>query len=270
MATSMDACLRIALLGQNLQFTGNKTTMQRIGSGLSRRGHIVRHVSTGSEQELESLDSDIKKGLLDMVIGLHAYRAGIHIIRFSRRGVPCVTILGGTDVNEMAHDVNKRGVIWECLASSKVVVSFTSDMASSVRTHFHELDFCSWEEKGQGGAPNDPRGRMGSEDGSGICLLGETRLLTQQRIPEAKERATITLGGGEGGTKCGARVRIPIHIIPQAVDVPAEFRNAEPTSCPIFNLRSICQLDDSDFVFFLPASLRCVVLALHHSFIQNL
>lgn len=217
----------IGLVAHDMAHTGNKTTILRIASGLRQCGHSV-YLYSANDDCLPILINDIKNSKVDILIGLHAYRAGLYILR-AREESPDLSyavILGGTDVNEMAWEPEKAKVMSECLRGAKALIGFNHSMLQIAQTLISFGD--------------------GEETRDGVVFSHVTSDLSLG-IGRNEDNRPHTVYA------CDDRQKYPMmYVIPQAVAL----HDIEVSS--IFDLHNALNIPDNHFVFLLITSIRVV------------
>lgn len=94
--------------------------------------------NTLDQQKLSELENMVNSKQLDVLIGLHAFHSGCHLVKYRSR-VPYFIIIGGTDANVMVHDPSRKRVMTEALAHARAIVCFTVALQSQIREHFPQL-----------------------------------------------------------------------------------------------------------------------------------
>lgn len=104
---------------------GNSTAARRLVAGFQRNGHIVSVLGPPDVLEENSVLSQIESFRPEVVLVLHAWRCAAVAPAMKRiTGIPVVTSMRGTDLNEMLDDSATRLVISEVLATSAAIVVF--------------------------------------------------------------------------------------------------------------------------------------------------
>ena len=124
----------LMILSSMTAATGNATTAQRLASVAQRHGWNVLCKDIAEVPTVADLEASIQHAGVSAVLGVHAFRAG-RLLRSTR--VPYSIILGGTDVNVMVADADKRMAMQHALDRASAVVSFSRPMLSAMRQHLH-------------------------------------------------------------------------------------------------------------------------------------
>lgn len=107
--------------------TGNTITAQRIAAALGARRTELLDVATFADGA--ALRSFVAERRFGAVVGVHAYRAG----RLMRGcGAPYVVILGGTDMNVMLAQPERREAMCAALAEAGAVVAFNRELLEAL------------------------------------------------------------------------------------------------------------------------------------------
>ncbi len=117
-----DSRLRLLALLHSPSASGSDTTICRIASHLAALGHsLVRVPDPADPAELARL---ARKHGADALIGTHAFFSGRS---FRGSGLPYVLVLGGTDVNEFAHDPECLEIMTRAVSEATAIVAFNED-----------------------------------------------------------------------------------------------------------------------------------------------
>jgi len=134
--------VRVHFVAPCVAATGNRTTAHRIHQALTQRGLCVYRWSSACEEDVKQLQHEADEGKVDVLMGLHAYRAGsiIHDIQHRHASIPSIIILGGTDVNEMVErDRSERSTIIQTLQRAGTIICFTEAMERRVKQLWKEI-----------------------------------------------------------------------------------------------------------------------------------
>ena len=98
---------RVLTLASLTAHTGNRVTAERISRAISP-DDCCFFLDVASVASAAALAEELRERRVELVLGIHAYRAGRLLLGC---GVPFVVVLGGTDMNEHLRDREKAPVI---------------------------------------------------------------------------------------------------------------------------------------------------------------
>ncbi|GAB5361870.1 hypothetical protein AAMO2058_000750100 [Amorphochlora amoebiformis] len=133
---------RVLVVAPTLQGTGNHTTCMRIAQGLMSRpmeedgtskrlpAMEVSVVGALKPRAKKEILQKVQKGRVRCLIGLHALKAGRHLID---QKLPYAIIIGGTDVNEYEFlDTPSKKIVQTCLQKARIIIAFSRSLRNSV------------------------------------------------------------------------------------------------------------------------------------------
>lgn len=119
---------------------GNSITVQRIATGLRKRGHQVEIYSLEAFRDRREVPSAIRDFGPDLIHGFHAYVAGdLVVAEAAGAAVPALVTITGTDVNHDLFDREKRATVVEALKGAQGVVAFHKSIEQKLLQEVPEL-----------------------------------------------------------------------------------------------------------------------------------
>lgn len=122
--------VRLLTLASLTAHTGNHVTAERISRAISSSSESCL-LDTSAFSTPAALGDLLRAKRIDLVVGVHAYRAGRLLLDC---GVPFVIVLGGTDMNEHIRDPEKSRVIKAAVAQAAATVAFSEKLYHAVTT----------------------------------------------------------------------------------------------------------------------------------------
>jgi len=116
--------MRIAIISELLEATGNATTARRIAETLVALGHKAVLCNSFALPP----DADI-----DAVVAIHARKSRPATELAAARGLPYALVLGGTDINVDAHSEALLPTLCAAARGAAAVVAFSSQLLSEAR-----------------------------------------------------------------------------------------------------------------------------------------
>ncbi|XP_060070088.1 glycosyltransferase 1 domain-containing protein 1-like [Ylistrum balloti] len=116
---------------------GNFSTIQRIRSHLETAGHSCVLWDPDTITDPEMLQDIASQHKIQMVLALHAYKAGRHLLGTN---LPFILIFGGTDVNIYAADADKLSVMTRVVFLAKGIISFSQSLLNAAMLLWPSLD----------------------------------------------------------------------------------------------------------------------------------
>jgi hypothetical protein len=233
----------VGLIASAIGATGNATTIQRISSSLVSQGFETILADLNKDHEICQLRAEIKKGKVDTLIGLHAFRAGSLLITM---GVPYAIILGGTDMNETApDDVSTLSVMKSCLRSAQVVVAFNEALYKAA----HDLN------------PELVLSPVSSLLACHVLLPAPSLAASVNTEPPHEDNVQSSLCSFSQPSNSPTRSlnsKIPVCIIPQAIDLRRCEELAAEAIASSFNLHAMLGVPQSHTIFLLVSAVRAV------------
>ncbi len=119
---------------------GNAITVQRIASGLRKRGHQIAVYSLEAFRDRQEIPPAIRDFGPDLVHGFHAFMTGdLVVAEAAGAGVPSLVTITGTDVNHDLFDTERRGRVVEVLKETQGVVTFHQSIEKKLLGEVPEL-----------------------------------------------------------------------------------------------------------------------------------
>ncbi len=104
---------------------GNAVTVERIASGLRKRGHRVEVYSLEAFQDRREVPPAIRAFRPNLLHGFHAFLTGNLVVEeAAAERVPALVNVTGTDVNHDLFDPERRGKVAEVLRRAQGIVAF--------------------------------------------------------------------------------------------------------------------------------------------------
>ena len=113
--------MRLLTLSSLTPHTGNLFTAERITRAVCGSSSESSLLDVSTIPSADTLAEMLKAKEVDLVIGIHAFRAGRLLLEC---GVPYILVLGGTDMNEHLRDPSKVDVIKAAMMQAAAIVAF--------------------------------------------------------------------------------------------------------------------------------------------------
>lgn len=111
--------MNICILSSTTNATGNLSTAIRIKNFLHNDNVVI---------------SDTPNFTSDLIIGIHAYRAGKLLLNSP---IPYIIVFGGTDLNIDVYDSNKYNIMKKCVTKAKQTIVFSNVMKKLSYDYFN-------------------------------------------------------------------------------------------------------------------------------------
>ena len=119
---------------------GNAITVQRIASGLRKRGHQIAVYSLEAFRDRREIPPAIRDFGPNLVHGFHAFMTGdLVVAEAAEARVPALVTITGTDANHDLFDREKRATVIEALKGAQGVVAFHSSIEQKLLQEVPEL-----------------------------------------------------------------------------------------------------------------------------------
>jgi len=113
--------MKILVIARLTARSGNNSTAIRISDHLVANGHEIQLKCVSAYENSTHLNTLVKKCEIELVIGIHAFRAGKLLYECA---VPFVIIFGGTDINEHYKESASLQVMTKAVKKAKRCIAF--------------------------------------------------------------------------------------------------------------------------------------------------
>lgn len=130
--------MRVLLLSNLANNSGNRTTAERIASHLRSEGNeVTLQKPLATTEELNAFVRS--HGPFNVILGLHAYRSGLCLVQSC---LPYAVIIGGTDVNttKFTKSQHRLCVMQQAVAGASYVVCFSDELQSITQSVLAPVD----------------------------------------------------------------------------------------------------------------------------------
>eukprot|EP00112_Aurelia_sp_Birch-Aquarium-sp1_P024729 Seg796.2 transcript_id=Seg796.2/GoldUCD/mRNA.D3Y31 product="Glycosyltransferase 1 domain-containing protein 1" protein_id=Seg796.2/GoldUCD/D3Y31 len=117
--------MKILLLARLKNGTGNNSTAARIGHHLISDGNEVQLKCESSFKDSGEFDNFVHLENINIIFGIHAYRAGRLLIACS---VPYIIVFGGTDLNEHYESKDILEIMTKAVTRAKRCIAFNKPL----------------------------------------------------------------------------------------------------------------------------------------------